>query len=198
MKEKTKGHSEHRHDHHGHGGGKYHKKNHWLHEIKGGRGPRIERGEIRYILLDALKNAERHGYEIMRAVEEKSGGIYKPSPGSVYPALQMMEDLEWIEPIEGEKKKKFRITESGLQELEDKSLLIKDIYADMNRVSSPELDKFLEDAHLQFKVSMKGIYRAYQAGKLNIEDSQVRESLEKPLKEMVQKVNDFLEREGQK
>ncbi|MDC7241587.1 MAG: PadR family transcriptional regulator [Spirochaetales bacterium] len=174
------------HDHHG--GGRNRMRGHWLNEIKGGRGPRIERGEIRYLLLDTLKESERHGYEIMKAVEEKSGGFYKPSPGSVYPALQMMEDLEWIEPLEEGKKKKYRITELGLQELESQELLIQDIYSDMNQVSSPEMDRFLENSHIKYKMMMKSIYRAYQSGRLNLEDNGTIESLESYINEMVDKV----------
>ncbi len=182
----------HKRGHHGHRDGKCHKKSHWLNEIKGGRGPRIERGEIRYILLDALKETERHGYEIMQAVAEKSGGFYKPSPGSVYPALQMMEDLEWIEPLEGSRKKKFQITELGLKELESQKFLIEDIYSDIQRISSPELDKFMEDAHIRFKMIMKGIYRAFQAGKLKTDDTRALKAIEDAIREMGEKVESIL------
>jgi len=56
------------------------------------RGGRMRRGEIRTALLAVLAEEPGHGYEIMQRLEEKSGGAWRPSPGSVYPTLQMLED----------------------------------------------------------------------------------------------------------
>src|SRR4051794_14383715 len=59
----------------------------------GERPPRAERGGVRYLVLDAVRETPRHGYEIMAAIEERSGGAYRPSPGVVYPTLQMLEEF---------------------------------------------------------------------------------------------------------
>src|SRR5499427_9939410 len=59
----------------------------------GGPPPRAERGGVRYLVLDTLAERPRHGYEIIQAIEERSGGAYRPSPGVVYPTLQMLEEL---------------------------------------------------------------------------------------------------------
>ena len=64
--------------------------------MMGRRGPRIERGDIRYLILDTLLEKGRHGYDIMQTIQEKTGGMYLPSSGTLYPALQMLEDLELI------------------------------------------------------------------------------------------------------
>src|ERR1700686_26525 len=57
----------------------------------GGRG-RMRRGDIRRAILSSLREEPGHGYEVMRRLENRSGGIWRPSPGSVYPTLQMLED----------------------------------------------------------------------------------------------------------
>ena len=56
------------------------------------RGGRMRRGEIRTALLGALADEPGHGYEVMQRLEERSGGTWRPSPGSVYPTLQQLQD----------------------------------------------------------------------------------------------------------
>jgi len=73
----------------------------------------MRRGDIRTAVLLALKDGPAHGYEVMRRLEERSGGIWRPSPGSVYPTLQMLEDegLVTAEPHEGTRT--YELTEIG-------------------------------------------------------------------------------------
>ena len=80
---------------------------------------RMRRGDIKFHLLEILKDKPRHGYEIINELEAKSGG-YRPSPGSVYPTLQMLEEGGYLtgEQIEG--KKVYTITEEGRQLLEER------------------------------------------------------------------------------
>src|SRR4029079_16731955 len=63
-------------------------------EFGPGRGPRggRNRGDVRTAVLVLLAEQARHGYDLMRAIEERSGGIWSPSPGSIYPTLQALED----------------------------------------------------------------------------------------------------------
>ncbi|MCL4533880.1 MAG: PadR family transcriptional regulator [Bacteroidetes bacterium] len=86
-----------------------------------GRGPRhgniFERGDFKYIILDLLKEKPRHGYEIIRAVGERFGGFYTPSPGVVYPTLQMLEDMGYITSEQQEGKKVYTITDEGRKHL---------------------------------------------------------------------------------
>src|SRR5439155_23794556 len=80
----------------------------------GGRhGPRVDRGEVKYLILSVLQDGPKHGYEIMRAIEEKSQGSYVPSAGSIYPTLQLLEDMAYIQGRETEGRKIFSITEAG-------------------------------------------------------------------------------------
>ncbi len=80
----------------------------------GGEGHRFfGRGDLKFALLGLLQEQPMHGYEMMKALEEKSGGFYVPSPGSIYPTLQMLEDrgLVTVEEVEG--KKVYSITDAG-------------------------------------------------------------------------------------
>ena len=59
-----------------------------------GRGGRMRRGDTRYALLSALTDGPGHGYELIQRLEERTGGRWKPSPGSVYPTLQLLADYD--------------------------------------------------------------------------------------------------------
>jgi len=71
------------------------------------------RGNIRFEILSILSDEPRHGYDIMLEIEKRRGG-FRPSPGSIYPALQMLEDSGFIRGKEVEGKRVFEITETGL------------------------------------------------------------------------------------
>src|SRR6266487_2331838 len=71
------------------------------------------RGDLKFALLELLQEWPMHGYEMMKALEEKSGGFYAPSPGSIYPTLQMLEDRGLVSVQEVEGKKVYSITDSG-------------------------------------------------------------------------------------
>ncbi len=78
-----------------------------------GRGRRARRGDIRTAALLLLAEEPRNGYQIMQEVQERSGGIWSPSPGSVYPALQQLEDEGLIRTEESDGRKLFAITDEG-------------------------------------------------------------------------------------
>jgi DNA-binding PadR family transcriptional regulator len=88
-----------------------------------GHGPRrrqmFERGDLKYVILDMLKDEPAHGYEIIRQLEERSRGFYSPSPGSVYPALQLFEDMGHVTSIQRDGKKVYAITDEGRKFLEE-------------------------------------------------------------------------------
>ncbi len=78
-----------------------------------GGGRRMRRGDIRRSILAALKESPAHGYEVMRRLEEMSGGLWRPSPGSVYPHLQMLEDEGMVRSSEVDGTRIFTLTEAG-------------------------------------------------------------------------------------
>ena len=83
-----------------------------------GRGPwaRAKRGDVRAAILLALADEPMHGYQIMQQLEQRSGGAWRPSPGSVYPTLQLLEDQGLIKREEAEGKRVFSLTEAGAAE----------------------------------------------------------------------------------
>jgi DNA-binding PadR family transcriptional regulator len=85
-----------------------------------GRGRRARRGDIRTAALLLLAEQPRNGYQIMQEVQERSGGIWSPSPGSVYPALQQLEDEGLIRTQEDDGRKLFAITDAGRALLEER------------------------------------------------------------------------------
>jgi DNA-binding PadR family transcriptional regulator len=79
----------------------------------GGRGRRARRGDIRTAALLLIAEEPRNGYQIMQEVQERSGGGWSPSPGSVYPALQQLEDEGLIRTQDEDGRKLFAITDTG-------------------------------------------------------------------------------------
>ena len=93
----------------------------------GGRGPRgrrrvFEAGELRLVLLKLISDQPRHGYDLIRAIEEMTHGSYAPSPGVVYPTLTMLQDMGLIEEAKGEgARKAFAATDEGRAHLAEKA-----------------------------------------------------------------------------
>jgi DNA-binding PadR family transcriptional regulator len=90
--------------------------------------PRVERGEVRYLVLSAIVDRPRHGYEIIQTIEERSRGQYRPSPGVIYPTLQMLEELGHVSVIEAEGRKAYAITDAGRRDLEANEEAVRDFY----------------------------------------------------------------------
>lgn len=83
-------------------------------------GGRARRGDIKFLILEVLADAPRHGYDIIMALEEKSQGRYRPSPGSVYPTLTLLEEGGYITGDASDGKRVFTITERGRELLAKK------------------------------------------------------------------------------
>lgn len=86
----------------------------------GGEGRFFGRGDLKFALLGLLQERPMHGYEMIKALEEKSGGFYAPSPGSIYPTLQMLEDRGFVTLNEVEGKKVYSITDAGRASLAER------------------------------------------------------------------------------
>ena len=94
----------------------------------GRRGPMFESGEVKFVILRLLKEKPRHGYEVIKALEEKLSGCYTASPGTVYPTLQLLEDQGFVRVVEDSGKKVYHITPEGEQFLEEHKDAIADIF----------------------------------------------------------------------
>lgn len=91
-------------------------------QCRGGGGSRryFGRGGVKYALLALLAKEPMHGYQMMKALEEQSGGLYIPSAGTIYPTLQMLEDRSLVTVQEHEGKKRYAITDEGRMMLSEK------------------------------------------------------------------------------
>jgi DNA-binding PadR family transcriptional regulator len=99
----------------GHGRGEHGERH------RGGRGVGrlLAHGDLRFLILHLIAEQPRHGYEIIKAIEESVAGVYSPSPGVVYPTLTMLEELGWARSTETEGgRKRFEATDEGRAALE--------------------------------------------------------------------------------
>ena len=95
-----------------------------------GRGGRMfEQGDLKLVILRLLEEKPRHGYEIIKELETRSGGAYSPSPGTVYPTLTMLEDLGYARAVPEEGgKKAYEITDEGRKHLAENSSTVNDVF----------------------------------------------------------------------
>ena len=80
-------------------------------------GRRLASGDLQLVLLALLAERASHGYELMKALEERSGGFYSPSPGMIYPALTWLEEVGYASVAADGAKKLYSITEAGREHL---------------------------------------------------------------------------------
>src|SRR3984957_16924829 len=86
----------------------------WMRDGRGGRGTRARRGDVRAASLALLAEQPMNGYQIIQEIGERSGGVWRPSPGSIYPALQQLEDEGLIRAEAGEGgRRAFQLTDEG-------------------------------------------------------------------------------------
>jgi DNA-binding PadR family transcriptional regulator len=109
----------HEHQHHHRGGG--------------GRGPKMfDSGAMRYVVLQLIADKPRHGYEIIKELEQRAGGSYTPSPGAIYPLLSMLADMGHVDIVKDGNKKLYSILPEGQAFLDENRDLVQ---AHMARLS---------------------------------------------------------------
>ena len=95
----------------------------WTGRGRRGRGGRMfEQGDLKLVILRLLEEKPRHGYEIIKELETRSGGAYSPSPGTIYPTLSLLQDEGAIvEAASDDTRKAYQATEAGRAELADRA-----------------------------------------------------------------------------
>jgi DNA-binding PadR family transcriptional regulator len=142
----------HGHDHdHDHGRG------------RGGRRGRVfDHGDLRLVILQLISEKPRHGYEIIKAIEEKLSGAYSPSPGVVYPTLTMLEELghATVADTEGGKKL-YTVTEEGKAFLAANKAAVDAVFARIDETSaahgggrSPQIIRAVENFKLALRLRL--------------------------------------------
>ena len=84
----------------------------------GGRRRPLDHGDLRLLILKLISEEPRHGYEIIREIEARTGGAYVPSPGVIYPALEALLDLGWVYAEADGSRRSFKLTDEGEAELD--------------------------------------------------------------------------------
>ena len=115
----------------------------------------FEKGDLKYVILDLLKDRPAHGYEVMRELEGRFRGLYSPSPGSVYPTLQMLEDLGYVAATQQDGKKVYEITDEGRGFLEENRRSVENIWSRVGGGWDPEVAAGLHE----MKHEMMGLGR---------------------------------------
>jgi len=98
----------------------------------------FHKGDLKYVILDLIKDKPRYGYDVIRALEERSYGFYTPSPGVVYPTLQMLEEMGYATSEEIDGKKVYTITDEGLKFLSERKDQADEVKSQMKHHWNPE------------------------------------------------------------
>ena len=122
---------------------------------------RARRGEVRYVLLDALRDGPKHGYEIVKALEERTSGQYVPSPGTVYPTLQYLEDEGLVHSDQQAERRVYELTEAGRAELDAHAEEVKEFWERFTASTAAEASRHeLSFLHEE----LEGLNRTIRAG----------------------------------
>jgi DNA-binding PadR family transcriptional regulator len=108
------------------------------HGRRGGRiGRLLEHGDLRFVVLALLAEQPRHGYDLMKELEDRTGGAYRPSPGVIYPTLSLLEDEGFVRQASAEAGRKlYEITDAGKEALEKNRLAVDAVFARMGEAAA--------------------------------------------------------------
>ena len=121
----------------------------------GGRGRRgARRGDVRAAILGLLAERPMHGYEMIQELSNRTGGFWKPSPGSVYPTLQLLEDEGLITGEESDGRRRFTLTEAGQAESEK---------VGRGRVPWEHMTEDVGETMLELRGAYGQLFQAFQA-----------------------------------
>ncbi|MFY9801953.1 MAG: PadR family transcriptional regulator [Candidatus Acidiferrales bacterium] len=133
-----------------------------------GFGDRIfDSGELRYVILQLIAEKPRHGYELMKAIEDRLNGAYSPSPGLIYPTLTLLEEMGYatVSASEGSKKL-YTITSEGRAKLEENKAAVNAVFermdkagAEFGRGRAPQIMRAIENFRyaLRLKTSQSAL-----------------------------------------
>jgi DNA-binding PadR family transcriptional regulator len=166
--------------------------------FRGGR--MFEQGDLKYVILQLLDEKPRHGYEIIKALEDRFGGMYSPSAGTVYPTLTLLEDLGYARVnVEEGGKKVYSITDEGKAYLAQNKSAVDDIFERVSEIGAT----FLSDGMMEVNRAIKDVAQATYRGAPRIfRDKEavagIRESLQRAAREIEEIVRASADRAGPK
>ena len=147
-------------------------------------GRKLASGDLQLLVLALLEEKPRHGYEIIKEIEERFGGMYSPSPGTVYPTLTMLEDLGYARAMPEENGKKiYQITEEGRKHLAENQPLIDDIFSKIADFAQSIFGEPMMEVHRGFKNVGRAVY-ASKSSRTPEQIKRIREILERAATEI--------------
>ena len=121
----------------------------------------FDHGELRFVVLHLIAEKPRHGYEIIKAIEEHAGGTYSPSPGVIYPTLTMLEELGYTTLAEQDGKKLYALTEAGAAYLRENQRTVEAIAARLAAAAAergdgpaPQIIRAVENLRLALRLRL--------------------------------------------
>ena len=125
-----------------------------------GRAARLfEQGDLKYVILRLLEEKPRHGYEVIKELEDRFGGAYSPSPGTVYPTLTMLEDMGYAKAGTDEGGRKvYSITPEGAAYLKEHSTTVDSIFERIAQFMEGFLDTPMMEVNSAFRRVAKSAY----------------------------------------
>ncbi len=157
------------------------------------RGRMFEKGDLKYVILDLLEAKPSHGYEVIRALEERFRGFYSPSPGSVYPTLQLLEDLGYVVATQRDGKKVYEITDEGRKFLEEHRQSVENIWERVGGGWDPELMAEMHEIRHELGDLARLFGRKMRTGRVNRDKLRlVREVIVRAIRD----IEDILEERG--
>src|SRR5467141_376513 len=130
--------------------------------FRAGRGRRrqwFEAGDMKYVILKLLRDKPRHGYEVMKELEERMHGCYSPSPGTIYPTLQWLEDEGLVVARDAEGKKVYEITDTGRAFLEEHKDIVEDIFDRVTETVERTVGGSMVEVNRALGQLVKAVYR---------------------------------------
>ena len=153
----------------------------------------FEKGDLKYVILDLLAERPSHGYEVIQTLEEKSRGFYSPSPGSVYPTLQLLEDLGYVSVAQRDGKKIYTVTDEGRKFLEENRRSVEDIWGRVGGGWDPEMAAEIHEIRHEVMGLGKRFGREMHGGRLDRDKlRRVREVISSSVRE----IEDILDGRG--
>ncbi|GGI38801.1 PadR family transcriptional regulator [Mammaliicoccus stepanovicii] len=148
----------------------------------------FKKGNLQYIILKLLLDEPKHGYQIIKDLESQFKGFYSPSPGSVYPILQMLEDRDFVSIIKEGNKKVYTVTEEGRQFLAD-NIDNDDFSKRMEHFKNMDMDKLKKSRN-----DIQELFKLFMiAGQSAMKDEEKYKAFQELIKETRSKLESFQE-----
>jgi DNA-binding PadR family transcriptional regulator len=143
-------------------------------------GRMLASGDLRLVALYFIEQQPRHGYDLIKAIEEKTGGMYSPSPGVIYPALTFLEEANYVASTVEGNKRLYTITDEGRAHLDDNREAVESTLAHLGRLSEQvgkmrerweEMRRHFDEHHPRSDRDMDGVSPEVNEARRDLKDA---------------------------